>query len=138
MYYEDLNEVFRSAWEANIVRLLNLLYINWKYGKKISFLIVNSLLKNMDIIHILLIFLVTIEISRLKVIWDVHSLEQVSLFKEQYLEYSLYIIDSDMLYSLNKMYKASNWKSIFVTTSAETIPIVGITIKERVQNSKTL
>ncbi|MDK2801395.1 MAG: hypothetical protein PWQ70_3014 [Clostridiales bacterium] len=141
MYYEDLQEVFRSTWEANIARLLNFRNINWEYEKKGFILNSEHLVKkygyntyNPDF------FLSDNRIIEVKGYWDAHSLMQVSLFKEQYPEYSLYIIDSDMLYSLNKMYenKVPNWHSISVTTSTENIPIVGITIKERVQNSKVL
>jgi len=141
MYYEDLQEVFRSTWEANIARLLSFRNITWEYEKRGFILESEHLVKkygyntyNPDF------FLSDNRIIEVKGHWDAHSLMQVSLFKEQYPEYSLYIIDSDMLYSLNKMYehKIPNWHRISVTPSTENIPIVGITIKERVQNNKTL
>jgi len=141
IYYEDLQEVFRSTWEANIARLLNFHHISWEYEKKGFILDSKHLVKNYGYnTYNPDFFLTDNRIIEVKGHWDTHSLMQVSLFKEQYPEYKLYIIDSDMMYSLNKMYEhiIPNWNHISITPSTQNLPIVGVTIKERVRNINKL
>jgi len=33
-YYQDLEEIFRSTWEANIARIFNHIGVKWKYEKE--------------------------------------------------------------------------------------------------------
>ncbi|WP_339217002.1 HIRAN domain-containing protein [Ornithinibacillus sp. FSL M8-0202] len=65
--------------------------------------------------------------------WDNESLKKVSLFKEQHKEHKLLTIDSDMYYTLDKMYKKviPEWEKASVLIKRERLPVVGVTRPER-------
>lgn len=69
----------------------------------------------------------------MKGFWDNESLKKVSLFKEQHKEHKLLTIDSDMYYTLDKMYKKviPEWEKASVLIKRERLPVVGVTRPER-------
>ncbi|MEF3355817.1 HIRAN domain-containing protein [Paenibacillus sp. GYB006] len=144
-FRKDLGQVFLSTYEANVARILNFKNIEWDYEKK-GFSLKSNTVKIVNDIEIDTIsyfpdfFLNHNIIIEVKGFWDRHSIDKVSLFNQQILDYELYIIDSDMLLSLEKMYKniIPNWEAMRIKSGVEILPIVGITRPERVVFVKNL
>lgn len=123
-YREDMGSGFRSAWEANIARLLTYNNIEWSYetksyrieGKtKGSYYFPDFFLKNNILLEV-------------KGFWDNDSRQKVMLFSEQYPDYRLMLIDSDIYFDLDNEYKAiiPNWENTPVNKPCFHIPVVGI------------
>lgn len=144
-FRKDLGQVFLSTYEANVARILKYKNIEWEYEKK-GFSLKSNTVKIVNDIEIDTIgyfpdfFLNENKIIEVKGFWDRHSIDKVALFNQQILDYELYIIDSDMLFSLEKLYKDKipEWEDLQVKISIETLPIVGITRPERVDFVKKL
>ncbi|WP_010099553.1 HIRAN domain-containing protein [Ornithinibacillus scapharcae] len=128
-FRDDLKLVFNSSWEANIARLLNYLGIKWEYERESYF--VES--DHFSHYYIPDFFLDNNTLIEVKGFWDNESLKKVSLFKEQHKEHKLLTIDSDMYYTLDKMYKKviPEWEKASVLIKRERLPVVGVTRPER-------
>lgn len=135
MFYDDLNIILRSIWEANTARLLNYLNINWQYEKQ-RYNLERTFYKGKArgiMSYTPDFFLENNIILEVKGFWDSISVEQVFLFKQQKQEYKHHVIDGDMYYSLDKIYKnkIKNWEHTNYHISKQTIPVVGINISDR-------
>lgn len=129
-FRKDLKIVFKSSWEANLARVLKFLGVKWEYEKD-SFLVKS---KNFTQYYFPDFFLDDNTIIELKGIWDTDSIKKVSLFKEQYKNDKLITIDTEMYYTLDKIYSdlIPEWEHHKVTPSnKEKIPVVGIARPER-------
>jgi hypothetical protein len=112
-YREDLGLFFRSRWEANFARLLNLFEVKYVYEPK-RFLLERS---DGSIVSYLPDFWVETLGSYVEVkgYMDEEHKEKIELFKKQY---PLIVVDSIVYNRLEKMFKwISNWE----TESSETI-----------------
>lgn len=109
---EDLNQYFRSSWEANIARVFNFLNISWKYEYKRFFFSenINGVMSYQPDFY-LPDYDLWIEIKG----WmDQKSKLRLQLFAEQYpLEFSRLIIIKDELYlRIQRTYGwIDNWES---------------------------
>jgi len=135
MFYDDLNTILRSTWEANIARLLNYLNIYWHYEKQ-RYNLERTLYKSKTsgiMSYTPDFFLENNIILEVKGFWDSISVEQVFLFKQQKQEYKHYVIDGDMYYSLDNIYKnkIKNWEPTHKHKYNQTVSLVGINIPDR-------
>ena len=109
---KDLNQYFRSSWEANIARILNYLHIEWKYEyKRFHFLEETEEILSYQPDFYLPKYNKWIEVKG----WmDDKSKKRLELFKKYYFtEYSnLILIDEEMYRSLSKQYSQiiSEWE----------------------------
>lgn len=128
-FRKELKEVFLSSWEANLARVLNYLNIKWEYEKE-SFDITSDFSKGSYLPDF---FIGNNMIIEVKGYWDYKSLLKVNVFKEKYPNYNLLLIDGDMFYSLDKIYrnKLPNWELNNQIITLEKIPVVGVARPER-------
>lgn len=128
-FRNDLKMVFKSSWEANIARVFNYLGIKFEYEKD-SFPVKSE---SFSQYYFPDFFLENNTIIEVKGFWDFYSLKKVSLFKEQHKGYTLLTLDSDMYYTLDKLYRdvIPEWEHGSVVTKKEILPVVGITRSER-------
>jgi hypothetical protein len=131
-FYNDLGNVFRSSWEADIARILNYREVKWDFEKE-GFLLDIDKESNKKLSYIPDFFLSNNLILEIKGFWNYESVNKVYMFKNQIKNYDLKIIDTDMFYSLYKKYQhiISNLESVNIRPSKEQIPVVGIQFKER-------
>lgn len=142
-YREDLGIGFRSAWEANIARILNSKEINWKYEEEIydleppryytetKYINVNT---GKSVIYYEPDFVLEDgTIIEVKGFWDNRSKVRVSQFMEQYPDKKYLVIDTDLYYCISKKYKEiiPNWEDDNVETANDIIQVVGITLPQR-------
>ncbi|WP_283154122.1 HIRAN domain-containing protein [Guptibacillus hwajinpoensis] len=130
-FRNDLKKVFNSSWEANLARIFNHLGIKWQYEID-SFFIKSD---HFSQYYFPDFFLENKTLIEVKGFWDTHSLKKVSLFREQYPDYKLLTIDSDMYFTLDKKYSGviKEWESGKVNSKKEKVPVVGINRPERKQ-----
>ncbi|MEX3746527.1 HIRAN domain-containing protein [Lysinibacillus xylanilyticus] len=128
-FRDDLKQVFDSSWEANTARILKYLGINYEV-EKTSFFVEDA---NFSQYYFPDLFLNDNLIIEIKGFWDNASLKKVSLFKEQYKDYKLLIIDTEMYAVLNSLYKdiIENWEDEKVVIKKEKVFVVGINRPER-------
>ncbi|MEC5424278.1 HIRAN domain-containing protein [Virgibacillus sp. C22-A2] len=128
-FRSDLKAVFKSSWEANFARVLNYLGAKWEYEKE-PFLVKNDSITR---VYHPDFFLEDNVIVELKGFWDIESIKRVELFKEQYNEYKLLILDADMYYTLDKLYRdvIPEWENNIVAVKKEKLPVVGVARPER-------
>lgn len=103
----DLNEFYRSSWEANIARLLR--FFNIKYEYEIPFELSYN---NSKLIYIVDFYLTELDIFlEIKGFWDDMSKLKVNLFQTQ-IDKKLFVIDKNEYMKLNKQYKQiiKNWE----------------------------
>ncbi len=100
-YRQDIDLGFRSSWEANIARILDLKNIHWKYEEK-SFSLSS---KQFSGYYFPDFFLENNVIIEVKGFWNEQSRYKVSLFRIQYPEFQLLIIDNDLYFDLQKIYR---------------------------------
>lgn len=128
-YREEFDLILNSTWEANLARILKYKKIPFIYEEK------KFLLKDGDsnLTYIPDFFLSNNTIIEVKGFWDNESLKKVSLFKEQFPEYRLKIIDGDMFNDLSNLYKGDiqNWEQCNLNVSSSSVYIVGIQREER-------
>ena len=111
-YRNDLNQYFRSAWEANIARLLNHFNIIWKYEiKRFNFDKEVSGVISYQPDFYLPQYDIWIEVKG----WmDAKSIKRLELFEKYFpCEYKkLFLIDEKVYNDLNKIYASSikNWE----------------------------
>lgn len=128
----DLGLGFKSAWEANIARILNYKGLRWDYeGCSFSvetgryfpdFIVYNNADKYKD------------TIIEVKGMWDSQSLKKMWSFIHKYPEKNLIIIDQDYYMLIQEKYKnlIKNWEPCN-NRRYQLIPIVGITISNRLK-----
>ncbi|NLP46782.1 MAG: hypothetical protein GX347_07050 [Epulopiscium sp.] len=128
-FRRDLGHVLRSSWESDFARILNYLNIEWDYEKE-GFELDSKYIQGYYIPDFFLDNNIIIEI---KGFWDDESRKKVRCFKEQYNNYKLLLIDSDMMITLWKLYsnKIEGWESKGISNKNEKLPVVGITIANR-------
>jgi len=96
---EDLNsQYFRSNWEANYARILNMLSIEWEY-EKYSFSLSDGSTYTPDF------KIGEKEFVELKGWLDEKSKKKIKLFLEEYPQYDLDLIDEHKYYSLRNLFK---------------------------------
>lgn len=100
---EDLNQYFRSSWEANIARLLNYYGILWKYEPQ------TFVLREISYTPDFLIYDTYLEI---KGVYLKNSGEKIRRFKETYPELKYFLIDSKMYRQIERVYHLiiPNWE----------------------------
>lgn len=142
-YYWDLDNVFRSTWEANIARLLNFKGIEWKYEPEMFLLDTdNRYILPIDNIPYIPDFMLTDKLAiEVKGFWDPESVLKIHYFKKQYPDIALKIIDSDIYYTLNELYSETvpNWEYSQCSKRKETIKVVGLMrpdVRPHVKNLK--
>ncbi|MDO4197080.1 MAG: hypothetical protein Q4D33_13150 [Prevotellaceae bacterium] len=89
-----MNQLFRSAWEANVARLLSAKGIVWTYEK--------ALLQLNGINYLPDFTLENSVILEVKGRWDADSLKKVLAFHKECPQYKLLIIDADLYFDLDK------------------------------------
>ena len=101
-FRKDLNQFFRSTWEANIARILNYLNIKWEYEKHRIYFDGGSILPDFWLSEALF----DVEVKG----WDVDN-KLSKLFGSQ-PDYPIKIIDGEVYNKLTKMFKnnISNWE----------------------------
>lgn len=118
----DLQQLFRSSWEANIARILNYKGISWEYEKKMFTMEDNTM-------YLPDFFLEDDIILEVKGYWDADSRKKVTTFQKENPNIRLMILDADMYFTLGHIFKQfipeweneEAWKSY-----SETIPLVGM------------
>lgn len=104
----DLNQYFRSRWEANVARILNYEELVWKYEHK-SFLLIRS--NGTKVTY-------RPDFNVEGVWWEVKGYmrpedrEKIELFKQQYCEESFILVDAIKYNQLKSRYKKliPNWE----------------------------
>lgn len=148
---EDLNSVFLSSWEANIARILNYKNINFKYEQQ-SFILkthhsVSIHNKGTDFEQTVYysyrpdFLLDDNTVLEIKGFWDDNSLEIVNCFENEHKDYTLFIIDCDMYYSLQNIYQnlIPNWEIDKTSkTRCNTVKVVGINRPDRISSVANL
>ena len=116
----DLNQLFRSAWEANIARVLDIKNIHWSYEELFFSL--------KDINYLPDFFLDNNIILEVKGRWDNDSLKKALSFHKEHPEYTYAIIDSDLYYDLDKKYSKiiQNWETTESYPRPNIVSIVGL------------
>lgn len=133
-YRKDLDHAFRSAWEANIARLLNYKNIKWKYEPYFVNLKSPSYIKGNKLINYLPDFeLEDKTIIEVKGFWDNRSKLNVSQFMQQHPEEKYLVIDTDIYRCINQKYKdiIPYWEQDNVEFSNDEIQVVGIALPQR-------
>lgn len=134
-YRADLDCGFRSAWEANIARILNSKKISWKYEEKFFTLRPPKYYKNTTntITYIPDFILGDGTILEVKGFWDNRSKMLVSEFMEQYPNIKYIVIDRDIYRCINNRYKEiiPNWEEDKIGFTNDHIQVVGITLPQR-------
>lgn len=130
-FRNDLKEIFKSSWEANFARVLNYLEIEWEYERRHFNLEINT--DSDSNFYIPDFFLNNNLLIEIKGFWDKKSIKKIELFKEQYLDYKLLIIDSDMYRSLDKLYRnvIPNWEDNIISKTKEKVSVVGLSFGNR-------
>ncbi|MBS3938778.1 MAG: hypothetical protein KGZ50_09455 [Peptococcaceae bacterium] len=121
VYCPDLDEVFRSSWEANFARILNFKQIPWKYEPQMFSL----KLEQHSTVYMPDFHLPDIGYVELKGKWDAAGLRKVMLFRQQYPDLPLYTIDGDMMMSLDELYstKVPGWSKMRVAPVLARVPL---------------
>lgn len=108
---EDLNEYFRSMWEANFARLLNLKNIKYKYEQKIPIYDNNN---NLLCTYVPDFYLPELNhYIEIKGKWENSAKKKIQLLKKYKPEIKLFIIDGTKYKNIEKLYinKISLWET---------------------------
>ena len=108
-FRNDLNQVFRSSWEANFARILKFENIKYKYEQQIFDVDLNGIIKKY-----IPDFCINNNIFfEIKGQWKRFNKQKVQAFKEQYPQYMLCVIDKDIYNILVHQYRLiiHNWES---------------------------
>lgn len=144
-YRPDLHMSFRSSWEANIARILNLLHIKFEYESlHILRYPINeeASTENSTGIYIPDFVLDKNRIIEVKGVWDSDSRRKVLEFQKHFVNYQYFTIDSDFYDALREQYaeQIPEWEDYThieygkvpaPSGSVEHIQIVGITFGDR-------
>ena len=125
----DLNNLYRSKWEANFARILKYLEVPFEYEANSFLLDYDSYRRN----YYPDFFLPNNKIIEIKGFWNTDSRQKVKAFVETHPEYELMILDGDMYTTLEKIYahKIPNWEFTHTYFQKDRIPVIGITRPER-------
>lgn len=118
---EDLGEtIFRSSWEANIARILNLKDIHWEYETTPFMLETIPYLPDF--------FLDDGTIMEIKGRWDNESIAKVEAFMRSNPETNYLIVDHDMYPDLTQMYadKIPTWEKTQAQKEKVNVVVVGL------------
>lgn len=132
----DLDDCYRSSWEANLARIFNYLQIPFEFEKQ-EF---NVEYESRSYHYIPDFFLSNNKIIEVKGFWNRASRDKVKGFREKYPEYELLIIDGDMYITLSRLYSKHipEWEHDAVYFTKEIIPLIGITQPNRREFVKQL
>lgn len=117
---EDLGQLFRSSWEANIARFFNYNEISWEYEP-------NSL--STGVVYYKPDFLCSKSVVvEIKGFWDTESLKKVNEFHKKFPEFKIAFIDGDLYKDINDRYEVliKNWECEQISTRSQVIPLVGL------------
>lgn len=102
-YRKDIDKFVRSTWEANFIRILKYKNINFEYEKRVC---LNY--NNAKLVYVVDFYLPKYNIYiEIKGKWDKTSLLKTKLFKEQFKNTKLFIIDKPLYFKIEKKYKHS-------------------------------
>lgn len=123
-FRKDVGSGFRSAWEANIARIFNLLNIKWEYEKD-SFKLESE---HFNGFYFPDFFLSDNVIMEVKGFWNSDSRQKAMLFSAQYPDHKLLLIDNDLYYDLDRKYKEvlPFWEKTESRIDESSIQVVGI------------
>lgn len=134
-YRADLDCGFRSAWEANVARILNKKVIPWEYEKKFFSLQPPKYYKesNNAITYIPDFILEDGTIIEVKGFWDNRSKMLISQFMEQYPDKKIIVVDTDLYRCISNKYKniILNWEDEKISFTNDFIQVIGITLPQR-------
>ena len=128
---EDLGLGFKSSWEANFARILNLLALEWEYEKHSFALDTRAYFPDFKVfINDNMYYWVEI-----KGMWDSQSLKKVWTFKDRFREEQMLIIDSDLYMLLEEKYAGivANWEYSNKARSSHIVPVIGIVFGNRLE-----
>ena len=110
-FRQDLNETFRSSWEANVARVFRYLGISYEYEKQM--LPRHDESGNVVGVYIPDFWLPGNRIVEVKGYWDTDSRMKVLEMNKYYPAYKYYAIDQDIYASLSRQYRACipNWEA---------------------------
>jgi hypothetical protein len=133
-YAQDLNEVFRSKWEANVARVMTYKGIEWAYEPQ-GFLLDSEYFtsRKKPNVYIPDFYIGDNTYLEVKGFWDMDSIMKVNTFMQQYQDHRLLIIDHDIYHDLQEVYSPMivGWKPHPVSLHTEKVKVVGITRPER-------
>lgn len=140
-FRDDLQAGFKSAWEANIARILNEQGVKWEYenASKSYFTELGAYIPDFRVYRES-----GIEVIEVKGMWDNRSLKKVSaaISQSEPREEKIIVIDEDFYSLLEEKYKATipHWEVTGRENSKKTfnLPVVGITVGVRKNNVKKL
>ena len=110
-FRQDLDETFRSSWEANVARVFRYVGISYEYEKQM--LPRHDESGNVVGVYIPDFWLPGDRIVEVKGYWDSDSRMKVLEMKKYYPTYKYYAIDQDIYSSLSRQYRAliPNWEA---------------------------
>lgn len=135
-FREDLGAGFKSAWEANIARLLNHIGIEWTYEKKFIETECGNYIPDFNVTVNNRIY--NIEV---KGFWDDRSIKKTASARAQEENQGeVIIIDSDVYQLLCEAYKnvIPHWEESLASSQSQQIPVVGINVGSRLKAIQTL
>lgn len=135
-FREDLGAGFKSAWEANIARILNHKGIKWTYEKKSIQTEQGAYIPDFNVTANDQAY--TIEV---KGFWDDHSIKKTASARiQEKSEDEVIIIDSDLYELLCKAYEnvIPHWEKSLVSSKSQQIPVVGINVGSRLKAIQSL
>lgn len=140
-FRQDLNETFRSTWEANIARIFRLVGIPYEYEKQM--LPRHDENGNVVGVYIPDFWLSDNRIVEVKGFWDYDSRMKVLEMQKYYPDYRYFAIDQDIYMALSRKYRNSipNWESgdkDEYISQGQKLPITGIAYGNRRKTLQTL
>ena len=107
-FRKDLNQAFRSSWEANFARILNFENIQYEYEQQIFDINLNGITKK----YIPDFYIGNNIFIEIKGRWKQSGKHKVQAFKDQYPQYILCVIDKYIYDILTKQYHLliKNWE----------------------------
>lgn len=126
-YRPDIKIAPRSAWEANIARVLKYLDIPFEYERE-SFERHSVSKKSITGYYFPDFFLPNNMILEVKGFWNTDSRTKALEFIKYYTNYKYYIIDSDMYFSIKHKYQPliSEWEADKVSIKLQQLQAVGL------------
>lgn len=130
-FREDLKAGFKSAWEANIARILNKQKVTWAYedgsesfSTEIGYYIPDFKVQRKN----------EIQIIEVKGVWDNRSIKKVWSAINQVEDKKIIIIDADFYSLLHEKYADTipNWEKTRNIKCTYELPVVGLTIGNRI------
>lgn len=135
-YRKDLKHSFKSKWEADFARFLNLKKLKWSYEDSTQFIDTGGKYYLPDFLIVEGNDSVLVEI---KGRWDKRSLSHIDYSLRKTDNHHL-ILDADMIKILTDKYinDIPNWETKKMSFAKKTIPVVGINVGRRMQSINKL